>query len=98
MKKIFLLAVIGLTAISFTLNSDHLAKPLLIDGYQIYVLSVPVDDFEKVGYIKTGITWSGHPDQLFNKMLKKAKNEYPTGDAIIIDNINLEQALVIKFK
>ena len=98
MKKIILIAAIAITAISFKPLNEHLARPQTIDGFQVFIMCQPVDDFEKIGYIKTGVTWSGHPSQIINNILKQAKKKYPTGDAIIIDNDEMDQALVIKFK
>lgn len=95
-STILALAVVFLT--SSKPLSDKLARPNEVEGFKIYILSTPVDEYEKLGYIKAGMTWSGKPDQLMGKILKKAKEDYPTGDAILINSIDLEQAMVIKFK
>lgn len=106
MKKVNLLSIVIATLIALAVVlltsskpvSDKLARPNEVEGFKIFILCTPVDDYEKLGYIKVGMTWSGKPDQLMNKILKKAKNDYPTGDAILINGIDLEQAMVIKFK
>ena len=100
MKKLTLIVAISLISfLTFAkIVTEHLAKPDEVEGYKIFLMSKPVDDYEKLGYLKIGMSWSGKPKELINTLLKKAKKDYPTGDAILISNIEMDEAMVIKFK
>ena len=82
---------------SFNTPTDRLANVDQVQGIYLFYHSKPVDDFEYMGTYKIGMTISGQPDELFNKMLKKVKNQYPDAQAIIIAE-DMSKCDVIKFK
>ncbi len=100
MKKSILVAAFAALAMvaGAKIISERLAKPDEKEGFKIFMLCSPVDEYEKVGYVKVKVAWTGKPDEMLNSLLKKAKNDYPTGDAILITDVSMDEAMVVKFK
>lgn len=69
------------------------------EGISIFIMSTPVSEYEFLGTVKkTGLVWSGKPDEMFNGILKKCKKEFPLANGIIFSDISLERADCIKLK
>jgi len=100
MKKVIVITALFAVALltSAKIVSDRLGRPAVKDGFQIFYLSEPVDDYEKIGYVKVKAVWNGNPAELIGIILKKAKSDYPTGDAVVISSIDMDEAMVVKFK
>lgn len=80
-------------------GDKSLAKADIQQGLYIFMLSKPVSDYDYLGSIhKKGLVWSGQPKEMLNIMIRRAKKEYPEADAIVITNIAMDMADVIKFK
>ena len=102
-KTILILAAVAVVISAFTIPSmnegKELAKVKQVDGYFIFMNSVPVAEYEILGTVKkTGIVMSGSPKEMFNTLLKRAKKDFPKCDGIIFDDVEIEHASCIKFK
>jgi predicted small secreted protein len=70
-----------------------------ISGLFIFLESNPLSDYEVLGTVKkTGLVWSGKPKEMQNILIRRALKDYPNCDGIIIDDISMDHATVIKFK
>jgi len=100
MKKVIVITALFAVALlsSAKIVSDRLGRPAVKDGFQIFYLCEPVDDYEKIGYVKVKVVWNGNPAECLGIILKKAKSDYPTGDAVVISSIDMDEAIVVKFK
>lgn len=101
MNKFFLiLIVIGLGLLAFRSSSDHrLAQVNQAQGVLIFMQCSPVSDYTVLGTVKkTGVVWTGQPNEMFNIIMKRVKKEYPATEAVIFDAIDMEHATCIKFK
>lgn len=67
------------------------------EGLYIFYRSRPVREYEYLGTYKIGLIWDDKPSLLFNKLVRKAKKEYPQAEAIVIDN-NMAKCDAIRFK
>lgn len=66
-------------------------------GLYVFIFSAPTQHFETLGTVqKTGITFTNKPRELFNIICRRAKRNFPTGNAIIFDDITLKHATVIR--
>lgn len=84
----------------YVLEEEHAAaKVEQHDGLYIFMFSKPVAQYETLGTIeKKGIVASGKPDEMLQLMIKKAKKDHPTCQAIIFTEVNMYKADCIKFK
>lgn len=90
-------AAIGGITTSVLNQVDSKAQPDQVQGLYIYYKSKPVSETEYLGTVKAGITWSGSPAQLLNKLLKKVKDDYPAAQGIIV-TADMDKADAVKFK
>lgn len=74
------------------------AKVEQIDGLYIFYKSKPVNQFETLGSIKPGVTMTPKPSEVLDALVKRAKKNYPSGEALLIGDEDMNRADVIKFK
>lgn len=101
MKKYFVIAMAVLLFASFTsseISDKSFAKAEQVEGYYIFIMSKPVKEYEYLGTVKVGVTWSGKPEENFNSILKRVKKDYPKADAIIFNDIDMKKVDAIQFK
>ncbi len=103
MKKILtVLIVLAITSLSFKSYEDYKksdAKVNQAEGIYIFLESTPLKEYEVLGTVKkTGIVWSGQPNEMFRTILRRARRDYPNCDAVIFDDIQMTHATCIKFK
>lgn len=68
------------------------------EGYYIYFFSTPIDKYETLGFLKEAkVVWSGKPKEMIKLMMKKTRKKYPNADALIIEDIHMNQIRAIKF-
>lgn len=67
-----------------------------VQGVYVFVDCKPIKETQYVGTVKAGVTWSGSYKEVIEKLVKKAKKEYPDAEGIIFNGD--EKADVIKFK
>lgn len=103
MKKTFLGIIIGIsltTLIAAGIDNYQVRKNTaeveIIEGLYIFTSSKPVNEYNYLGTVKSGITLDGFYPQVISSVIKRAKKSYPTADAIIFDGNT--KADVIKFK
>jgi hypothetical protein len=100
-NRIFaVIAIMTIATLSYSLiqQPKNLAEVEQIQGLYIFTDSKPVTEYEYLGTIKTGaVVMSSKHKDVMSILLKKAKKEYPTGEAIILSSDYFE-ADVIKFK
>jgi hypothetical protein len=98
-KIILTISALALIATSFKLAIDKTAATVdMQEGVSIFILSKPKQNFDYLGTVKIKMTWSGAPDELLKKAIKKVKSEYPQADGIVFANIDLDKADAVKFK
>lgn len=102
MKKLILGIIIGISCTALIgagienyVVSKKTAEVDFKSGLYIFTDSKPVMDYEYLGTISV-MTWQGYYNQAIPLLLKKAKEKYPSADAIIY--VDTEKADVIKFK
>jgi len=103
MKKLMIITFFAFSFLSIsaieTSTNKRLAEVNQKEGFLIFMQSQPVAEYEVLGTVKkTGLTWTGSPEELFNTLMKRAKKDYPKADAIIFEDIELNHATCIKFK
>lgn len=106
MKKLSYLLVtmfIIITSIAATLvyePKNATAEVEQIQGFYVFTDSKPVKDFEYIGTVKSSITLTGQYEPVRNKLLQKARKEFPQADGIILHLVNggVDKADCIKFK
>ena len=94
---IALLTLAGFMVVDLT-SDKSLANVNQVQGVYLFVQCKPVNEYTFQGNIKSGLTMSGKPDELFNNVVKQAKKKFPDCDAIIFTDATLEKADCIKFK
>ncbi|MEO1260555.1 MAG: hypothetical protein AAFZ15_17290 [Bacteroidota bacterium] len=87
---------------SFAILSEEkkrLAQPDKIQGIYIFTDSTPVDDYELLGVVKTTVGLSAQYEPIRDKMIKRARKNYPEAEAIIIrmNRGGTDRGEVIKF-
>lgn len=101
MKKLLFIGLL-LAAPSFMFAQEQTKKNLAIvnevDGYYVFVACKPVAAYEEMGKYDAGFTINGEPDELYTKIIKKLKRDYPKADAVIIESANLKKAIAIRWK
>jgi hypothetical protein len=101
MRKIILAALIvcALGAASFKFASAKANATVdQKEGYYIFVMSKPTTEYEYMGSVKKGMSWTGAPTEMLNSIIKKVKKDYPKADAIIFTTIDMDKADAVKFK
>lgn len=104
MKTIYAALIITTCLIAMSLKQDtpvkkNLASVKQSQGIYIFMQSEPVAEYEVLGTVKkTGIVWSGKPEEMFNTILRRAQKDYPRCDGLIFDAVDMEHATCIKFK
>lgn len=86
-------------AFTYPNQNEQKATVQQMEGVSIFILSKPISEYEFLGTVKkTGLVWSGKPDEMFNGILKKCKKEFPKANGIIFSDISLEKADCIFLK
>jgi len=104
MKKLFTIcATLSLiAALAFTTQTENkkdLARVNRVEGYYIFIQCAPIAEYDVLGTVKkTGVTWSGSPEEMYRTLLKRMKKDYPKADGIIFDDVAMEHATCIQFK
>ena len=106
MKKLLFLLIVGMSVPTFSYSqsaqivvTDDLAKVFSEDGYLLFMFSAPVQKYSTLGYLKKAkVVWSGKPEEMFKKMIKKVKKQYPNADALIIETGDMNEVRAIKFE
>lgn len=101
MKKaiVILILMASIGSISWKLIADKsAARAEMYQGYYIYLFSKPVSQYEYLGTVKSGSTWSGKFDQYLEQVIKKAKKDFPNADALVFNGTEVWQCDAIKFK
>jgi len=99
--RILLLSFLAVFCIAAkTLVTERLARPDKIEGVYIFTDSVPIDDYETLGSVKSVFSGASGYDAMRNALLQKAKKEHPALNGIIIrpSTNGPDKAEVIKFK
>lgn len=68
-----------------------------VNGLYVFYRSKPCKTYEDLGTVKPGITLTTKGSELIDALIEKAKKKYPTGDAIVISDPDMNSASVIKF-
>lgn len=106
MKKIktTLLIVATITFMSFTavyIIKPNTAEVSQIEGLYVFTDSKPVAEYEYLGTVKNNLSLRGSQyTSIRNKLISKAKKEYPNADAVIMSFSagGTDKADVVKFK
>jgi hypothetical protein len=100
--SLFFVSVLALFFISMTtVDVDtKLAQVNEYQGIMVFVDCDPVAEYEYLGSVKKSIGLSGQYVPVRNGLIKKAKKDFPTADAIVIsfNSMGADRADVIKFK
>ncbi|MDF7817665.1 hypothetical protein P1X15_08660 [Runella sp. MFBS21] len=95
-----LTSLLALKAASYEPRSST-AEVGQIQGYYIFVNSKPVKEYKYIGTVKSSMTWgSGQFQDVRDKLIRKAKKEYPDGDGLIFNFYDgrTDKCNVIKIK
>lgn len=101
MPVLALLMIIGYIMFSAMTpqNKKTLATVKQDHGLYVFIESSPVNDYETLGTVKkTGMVMSGGAKEMVKILCKRAKDDYPTAEGIIFDDLALDHATAIKFK
>lgn len=91
---------LGLVAMSFRMAIDKTSATVeQINGISVFAFSKPTAKYDILGMVKIrGIVKSERGGHMAKLLAQKAKDEFPSGEAIIISVNEFETAEVIKFK
>ena len=91
---------LGLTTMSFKMSIDKSsATAEQVNGIHVFAFSKPTAKYDILGTVKIkGIVKSERGGHMTNLLTQKAKDEFPSGEAIIIATNEFEKAEVIRFK
>lgn len=103
MKKTITGILIGLS-MSFLISAGidnyvagkQTAEAQMKSGLYVFTDSKPVQPYEYIATVKSGIVKSGYYDEVINSIIKKVKKQYPQAEAIIF--VPNAEAEVIRFK
>jgi len=110
MKKLSALIIINFHIIVFFLlilitgftiqtTNQSAAQVEQKEGIYIFMFSKPVAQYEYLGTVKkTGLVWTGKPEEMFNILLRRCKKDYPQANGIIFADVDMNKADCIKFK
>ncbi|MDR2653326.1 MAG: hypothetical protein LBC68_13655 [Prevotellaceae bacterium] len=107
MRKIIYAFITGIaitTLFAFTtqnyMTSNRTAEVNRYENLYIFTDCVPVSDYEYLGTVKLTVAWSGQYQGIRDKLIKKAKKEYPEAEGLIFNFYDggTDKADVIKFK
>jgi hypothetical protein len=83
MKKIILTCSIVALSIAAMATGEHLGKPQVVDGLNVYIMSEPVDAYYKLGQVGSGT--SSKLTEMIKMVIKNVKKQYPDADGVIFD-------------
>ena len=69
-----------------------------VNGLYVFYRAKPLAEYETLGSVKPGLTKTNKPGELTDALIKKARKEFPSGDALLIGDADMGRAEVIKFK
>lgn len=96
--KIVLLLCLSIFSLQMTGEKDNsLAKVEQAQGMYIFYRSAPVSSYDYIGTYKIGFIMEEKPKNLFDKLIRKTKDKFPTAEGIII-SAEMDKADAIKFK
>ena len=103
MKRIILPLLLFLSSIVFAQEQKILAEPERVEGYYLFIESKPVNEYDYLGTVKWSGTFhfgSGQHSTTRNKLIKRAKKQYPDADGLIFRFCDgcTDKVDVIKFK
>lgn len=78
-------------------SGNSLGKAQKQEDLLVFYKSVPCAKYEDLGTVKVGLTATNKASDCLDALIKKAKKNYPTGEAIIISDPDLGSAAVVKF-
>ena len=99
--KIFLAALLlGVVATAFTIKNPFTKNAATVEqmeGIYIFYMSKPVAETEYIGTYKMKFIVDDKPKLLLPKLIREAKKQFPTCEAIIIP-FDMYQCDAVKFK
>jgi hypothetical protein len=98
-KITVLVAVVALGLCSFKLSSDKVSASVQeVEGIGVFAYSKPQSKYDILGMVKVkGIVKSDDGPHMVELLVKNAKKDFPSGEAIIVGS-DFEKAEVIRFK
>jgi hypothetical protein len=94
--------ILVLASFSFKSIEDYKksdARVSQAEGLYIFLQSTPLKEYDVLGTVKkTGLVWTGKPEEMYRTILRRAKKDYPNCEAVIFDDIQMTHATCIKFK
>ena len=79
------------------LTDKDVGKVEQIESLYVFYRSKPCSKYEELGTVKVTISMTGKPEEMIELLTKKAKKNFPTGEALIISDANMNTASVVKF-
>lgn len=102
MKKQIIIGILalGAVAMSFRMTIDKTSANVeQINGISVFAFSKPTSKYDILGMVKVkGMVKSERGGHMTKLLTEKAKEEFPSGDGIIISTNEWEKAEVIRFK
>ena len=109
MKRIKLLSIVALTLlVGYSFKTISELKKTSADvksygGIAVFMDCTPVNEYDVIGEVKLArISYNGdNYDEARNTLIKKCKETYPTGEALLMENVPFTSkysAKVITFK
>lgn len=79
-------------------KDPSLARVDRVRGLYVFFACTPVQPYEHIGTKKIHLTWSGRPEELFEKAARKCQDKWPDADALIFSDSDMDQFDAVKFK
>ena len=99
MKKLISILLLFVMTAAVAQVKKETAEVQIQQGVYIFFCAKPLAEYSVLGTVKkTGLVWTGKPNEMFNTILRRAKKDYPETAGIIFDNVSMTHATCIKFK
>lgn len=94
---LFLVSLLWSGFVQDCLTSKATATVEQQDALYIFYKSKPCSKYEELGTVKVTISMTGKPEEMLELLVKKSKKNFPTGEALIIADSDMNSASVVKF-
>ncbi|MFN4854538.1 MAG: hypothetical protein ACK5JC_08990 [Bacteroidota bacterium] len=90
MKNLIFYLLVFVSPFGFAQNTGEIKKSTAeveqVEGMFVFYRSKPLTEYQYLGTYKIALIWDDKPRLLFDKLVRKTKEKFPTANGMIIDN------------
>lgn len=93
-------ALVASVAATFAQSEESICMVQKDCGIYIFTDCEPTQEYENLGLVKSRMSWTGQYSEIKSKLARKAVEDYPNADAIVVSLTkgSTDKAMAIKFK